>query len=93
MKANISKCDELILKLVASCVEVNVSQRCRHVCTHIHIHKRKDRYQNGQEYILLKSRKSVSDEPAEISPLDYCIKHCYFQKTNLTLNPSVSLVV
>ena len=63
-----------------------------------HICKRKDCYRNGRWCTLLKWRKSSSwrrkwSASWVLISLVYCTQHCCFQKTNLSLNSSVSLLV
>ena len=63
-----------------------------------HIRKRKDCYRNGRWCTLLKWRKSSSwrrkwSASWVLISLVYCTQHCCFQKTNLSLNSSVSLLV
>ena len=63
-----------------------------------HIRKRKDCYRNGRWCTLLKWRKSSSwrrkwSASWVLISMVYCTQHCCFQKTNLSLNSSVSLLV
>lgn len=74
------------------------SKKQARMSTDTHICKRKDCYRNDHWYTLLKWRKSSSwrrksNASWVLISLVYCTQHCCFQKTNLTLNSSISLIV